>query len=106
VRHIADEAVVMYLGTVVERGPADALFAAARHPYTQALLSAIPLPDPAAQRGRRKIILSGDVPSPLAPPAGCPFVSRCPIRIERCAASRPTLAATPAGTEVACFVNG
>ena len=106
VRHIADEAVVMYLGTVVERGPADALFAAARHPYTQALLSAIPLPDPAAQRGRPKIILSGDVPSPLAPPAGCPFVSRCPIRIERCAASRPTLAATGAGTEVACFVNG
>jgi peptide/nickel transport system ATP-binding protein/oligopeptide transport system ATP-binding protein len=106
VRHIADEAVVMYLGTIVERGPTEQLFAAARHPYTQALLSAIPLPDPVAQRSRRKIILSGDVPSPLAPPIGCPFIGRCPIRIERCAASRPVLKATGAATEVACFVNG
>jgi peptide/nickel transport system ATP-binding protein/oligopeptide transport system ATP-binding protein len=106
VRHIADEAIVMYLGTVVERGPTGKLFEAARHPYTQALLSAIPLPDPKVQRSRRKIILSGDVPSPLAPPVGCPFIGRCPIRIEQCATSRPALKATDTETEVACFVNG
>jgi oligopeptide transport system ATP-binding protein len=105
VRHIADEAIVMYLGTAVERGPTQRLFEAARHPYTQALLSAIPLPDPVAQRRRLKIILSGDLPSPLAPPSGCPFVSRCPIRIDRCDSVRPALAPTSSGTEAACLVN-
>ncbi|MFI5014738.1 MAG: ABC transporter ATP-binding protein [Hyphomicrobiales bacterium] len=105
VRHIADEAIVMYLGTAVERGPTQQLFEAARHPYTQALLSAIPLPDPVAQRSRRKLILSGDLPSPLAPPPGCPFISRCPIKIDRCSLERPALVATGAGTDAACIVN-
>jgi peptide/nickel transport system ATP-binding protein/oligopeptide transport system ATP-binding protein len=105
VRHIADRVAVMYLGTIVEQGDTDAVFAAPRHPYTEALLSAIPLPDPRAQRQRRKIILSGDLPSPLAMPAGCPFVSRCPIRVEECAAIRPTLRPADGGTEAACLVR-
>ncbi len=105
VRHIADEALVLYLGTVAERGPIDALFARPVHPYSQALLSAIPLPDPRAQRERAKIILTGDLPSPLSPPAGCPFVTRCPIKEDRCAAARPSLAPVKSGTRAACFLR-
>ena len=105
VRHVADDTIVMYLGTVPEQGDTDALFAAPHHPYTQALLSAIPIPDPVVQRTRRKIILSGDLPSPLAPPPGCPFASRCPISIARCAQERPVLAPTGSGIMTACFVR-
>ncbi len=105
VRHIANEAIVMYLGTVAERGLVDVLFSAPQHPYTEALLSAIPLPDPIAQRTRKKIILSGDLPSPINPPAGCTFVSRCPIRIERCKQVRPHPARSRSGTEAACLVR-
>jgi oligopeptide/dipeptide ABC transporter ATP-binding protein len=105
VRHVADEVAVMYLGTIVERGPTDTLFAAPGHPYTEALLSAIPLPDPALQRSRPKIILSGELPSPLAAPKGCPFVGRCPIRIDRCPDDRPRLITGPTGTEIACLVR-
>ena len=103
VRHIADEAAVLYLGTVAERGPVDALFAAPQHPYTRALLSAIPLPDPRAQRSREKIILTGDLPSPLSPPAGCPFVTRCPDRIGICATQRFPLAHGDGQTQAACI---
>ena len=105
VRHLADDTMVMYLGTVAEQGPTDALFGAPRHPYTQALLSAIPLPDPVQQRRREKIILRGDLPSPLAPPPGCPFTSRCPIAIERCSSLRPALVAVDSGTQAACLVR-
>ena len=107
VRHVADETMVMYLGTVVEQGATDTLFSAARHPYTQALLSAIPLPDPRLQRTRDKIILTGDIPSPLAPPPGCPFTSRCPIRIDRCSEVRPVLSAVDGTLDlrVACLVR-
>ena len=105
VRHLADNTMVMYLGSVAEQGETNALFSAPRHPYTQALLSAIPLPDPVAQRSREKIILSGDLPSPLAPPPGCPFTSRCPIRIERCSEVRPVLAPAGTGTLAACLVR-
>jgi oligopeptide transport system ATP-binding protein len=105
VRHIADEAMVLYLGSVMERGPIDLMFEAPQHPYTKALLSAIPLPDPALQRKREKIILSGDLPSPLSPPPGCPFVSRCPIRVEICPTARPELLPTVSGTEAACFLT-
>ena len=105
VRHVADETMVMYLGTVAEQGDTDTLFSAARHPYTQALLSAIPLPDPVAQRKREKIILTGDLPSPLAPPPGCPFASRCPIRIDPCERSRPVLTASGPGISTACLVR-
>ena len=105
VRHLADDVIVMYLGTVVEEGGAEALFEAPRHPYTQALISAIPLPDPRAQRSRERIILKGDLPSPLNPPTGCPFVGRCPIRIEPCSSIRPSLQPVPSGTRAACLVR-
>jgi oligopeptide/dipeptide ABC transporter ATP-binding protein len=105
VRHIADDAAVLYLGTVAEQGPIDAIFGAPQHPYTAALLSAIPLPDPVAQRGRQKIILSGELPSPIDPPPGCPFVARCPIRIEACAAVRPRPAPSGTGSAAACIVR-
>ncbi|WP_210496005.1 ABC transporter ATP-binding protein [Microvirga antarctica] len=105
VRHIADDALVLYLGTIAERGPVDALFEAPRHPYTQALLSAIPLPDPARQRRRERIVLKGELPSALDPPVGCPFIGRCPISIDRCARVRPPLVPCPTGTEAACHVR-
>ena len=105
VRHLADDTMVMYLGTVAEQGATDTLFGAPRHPYTQALLSAIPLPDPVQQRKREKIILIGDLPSPLAPPPGCPFTSRCPIVIDRCSQQRPALVAVDSGTQAACLVR-
>lgn len=103
VRHIADEIVVMYLGTIVEKGRTEEVFSSPRHPYTEALLSAIPLPDPVAQRARHKIVLSGEIPSPLAAPPGCPFVTRCPVRVERCLTIRPRLEPTLSGTEIACL---
>lgn len=103
VRHIADELLVMYLGTVVEQGAADAVFASPQHPYTQALMSAIPLPDPRAQRQRVKILLQGELPSPLNPPVGCPFVSRCPLKQAQCSTQRPGLQPAASGAQVACF---
>jgi oligopeptide transport system ATP-binding protein len=105
VSHIADETIVMVLGTAVERGATAALFEHPLHPYTQALLSAIPLADPIAQRNRATIILSGDPPSPLASMPGCAFASRCPIREDRCATLRPSLNATITGTATACLVR-
>jgi peptide/nickel transport system ATP-binding protein/oligopeptide transport system ATP-binding protein len=105
VRHIADRVAVMYLGTIVEEGPAEALFAEPRHPYTQALIAAIPLPDPRAQRARPEVPLDGELPSPLDPPKGCPFVTRCRLAEERCRARRPELAPTGAGTRAACFLR-
>ena len=99
VRHIADEVVVMYLGRPVEMGPKEEVFAAPRHPYTKALLSATPSADPAARRER--IQLEGELPSPLAVPSGCPFAPRCWKTQEKCRAERPPLAGAP--HPAACF---
>ncbi|MBZ0260586.1 MAG: ABC transporter ATP-binding protein [Hyphomicrobiales bacterium] len=91
VRHIADELMVMYLGHVVEQGARDAVFSNPQHPYTKALLSATPTPDP--MRKRERIVLKGELPSPLAPPPGCTFHPRCPIAFEPCNKLNPALLA-------------
>ncbi len=104
VRHVSDRVAVMYLGRVVELAAAEALYRQPRHPYTQALLSAIPQPNPAARRQR--VILEGDVPSPLTPPSGCPFHPRCPVadKPRSCFTQLPVLQPTPTGGAVACHV--
>jgi dipeptide transport system ATP-binding protein len=101
VRHIADDVMVMYLGKVVEQGPAAAIFAKPLHPYTQALLSATPQADPT--RKRQRIVLEGELPSPLSPPQGCPFHPRCPVAVDVCRRVMPELE-TKAGQAVACHV--
>jgi oligopeptide/dipeptide ABC transporter ATP-binding protein len=101
VKHVSDRIGVMYLGKIVEIAPKDRLYAAAKHPYTQALLSAIPVADPAVKRQR--IILAGDVPSPLHPPAGCRFHTRCRQAQPRCREIEPLLEEVEAGHFVACL---
>jgi oligopeptide transport system ATP-binding protein len=106
VRHVSHRVAVMYLGHIVEAASAERLFAAPSHPYTKALLSAIPLPDPVAQRARQAIILQGELPSAIAPPSGCPFRTRCPIARERCASEAPELQSIADGHTVACHYPG
>jgi len=102
VKHIADHVAVMYLGKIVERAPATVLYAGPRHPYTTSLLSAVPVPDPKAQRQR--IVLQGDVPSPATPPPGCPFHPRCPHpkKSSRCGIEPPALREVAPGQFAAC----
>nr|WSS65273.1 ATP-binding cassette domain-containing protein [Streptomyces sp. NBC_01177] len=104
VEFLADRIAVMYLGQIVEQAPTAELFAAPKHPYTQALLSAAPVPDPAAQRSRERIVLHGELPSPLDPPPGCRFHTRCPLAVDRCRTEIPALREIPGGRQVSCHL--
>jgi len=105
VRHLSSEIAVMYLGRIVERAPTADLFAHPLHPYTQALLAAVPLPDPRAERKRKRLPLLGEVPSAQNPPSGCAFHPRCPAVMDRCKTEAPLLKPRATGHWVACHLE-
>ena len=102
IRHISDRVAVMYLGKLMELADVDDLYNDPKHPYTQALLSAVPVPDPEVEAVRKRVILEGDIPSPANPPPGCPFNTRCPIAQERCVAEVPEWRELSPGHWAAC----
>jgi oligopeptide transport system ATP-binding protein len=102
VRHISHRVLVLYLGNVVELAEREALYRQPRHPYTRALVSAVPLPDPDAESRKERLILKGDLPSPLVPPSGCVFRTRCPLADERCAREVPVFERVTPDHELAC----
>ena len=102
VEHIADRVAVMYLGLLVEAGGRDQIWRNPQHPYTKALLAAAPIANPKLARARQRTVLQGELPSPLDPPSGCPFHSRCPIAQDRCKIDKPLLRPVGAGTLAAC----
>ena len=105
VRHVSDRIAVMYLGQIVEEGPAAALYEAPTHPYTHALLSAIPVPNPTVQRSRTRVVLQGEIPSPASPPSGCRFRTRCPYAMDVCAEVEPPAFTTGDGVVYRCHLH-
>ena len=105
VRHISHRIAILYAGRLVEIAPTDQVYEHPLHPYTEALLSSVPIPDPPAQRQRRRIVLTGEVPNPVDPPAGCRFQSRCPLVHDRCRGATPPLEEKEPGHFVACFAR-
>ncbi len=104
VRHIANRVAVMYLGSIVEIGPSEQLYKDPKHPYTKALLSAVPVANPALERTRQRTLLTGDVPSPANPPSGCRFSTRCPEATDQCHAERPAWRELKDGRSIACHL--
>ena len=102
VRYISHEVAVMYLGRIVESGPSESIFAHPLHPYTKALLAAVPVPNPRLEAQREVILLEGELPSPANPPSGCRFNTRCPIATDRCREEEPKLTLAESGHQVAC----
>jgi len=103
VRHMSDRIAVMYLGHIVEIAPRDELYSNALHPYTQGLLAAVPIPDPKVEAQRQRVILSGEVPSPLDPPQGCVFHPRCPLAVDECKETVPELREVASNHQAACI---
>ena len=103
VSEMAQRIAVMYAGQVMEHQRVDRLFASPQHPYTEALLSAVPVPDPAIRR--KKMVLQGDVPSPVRPPPGCHFHTRCPYAVDRCRVESPPLREIAPGHQVSCHLR-
>jgi peptide/nickel transport system ATP-binding protein len=102
IRHVSDRIAVMYLGKIVEIADRESLYGKPMHPYTNALMSAVPVPDPKRRTQRKRILLTGDVPSPISPPPGCRFHTRCWKATEVCRTTEPPLAALRTGHQVAC----
>ena len=105
VRHISDRIAVMYLGKIMEIANSSDIYASPLHPYTRALISAIPIPDPVVEKKRKRIVLSGDVPSPINPPSGCPFHTRCPEKMDICETDAPPLVQIGSGRQLACHLE-